>query len=808
MKKIVSFLLVLALLCTALPMSVLAFDQYTVHLGTNGCRLTSLTFTQANNAWLAWNVTFGKHCDDRVWETEKAHPNMVGRTVIPTFTYEGTSVTFNGVAITSDTSEIELKAQNDLVVYNGTARAEYLISITEADNGLPVVLIDTDGVAIPDKINYVASHITLLDADMFGGEDILAAPAGIKLRGNSTMGYDKKPYRIKFEKKQNVFGLGKAKSWVLLANYLDPAAMRNEIAYKFATRLNTYTAEAMAKGFQVYVPRVRPVEVYLNGEYKGLYDMGDHIQVDSTRIAIDESGDELDENDVQLYPEPDVGYYLEVEDGSRVIPEWYSENAYYVTIKNTGGTGTGTLYTGNMYDGKLETAGTGTLNMLYVQLKTPEIPSQAQVDYIQDYLQTVNDLILAKSSKVWDYIDMDSFIDWYLANELFKNTDSGFLSSVKMHKDKGGKLCMGPVWDFDIGSGAVAYAEINDPTGWRTRTTERCAWYDTLFSMATFSNAVNARWAALHEEGILEAVLTDIDEMKALMNESANDNFHMWHDSYVSAVDATSWLTVPDYCLSSDWESNVAYLRNFMEARIAWMDQQFGYASSPSTLQGSVSILGMLEYNNVLTASTMAVRPFNPSVSYQWYRNGSAISGARSSTYTTTKSDIGASLTVKVTSSSKGSLTSAPVVIDKTTYIYTTSQVPTLVSKTADSITITGRTGYDYYIDGGDWQTDTTFTGLKPNTLYRIYYRHAPTDTQQGGQAGKALYVITDTIDKPQQGDWDNDGTVNMMDALQMYATFAAAEFPEENTSFMDMNGDGIIDMFDCLILYRTVSGV
>ena len=87
MKKVVSVILTLCLLCTALPMSALAFDQYTVYLGQSGCRLTSLSFTQANNAWLAWNVTFGKHCDDRVWETEKDHPNIVGRTVIPTFTY-------------------------------------------------------------------------------------------------------------------------------------------------------------------------------------------------------------------------------------------------------------------------------------------------------------------------------------------------------------------------------------------------------------------------------------------------------------------------------------------------------------------------------------------------------------------------------------------------------------------------------------------------------------------------------------------------------------------------------------------------
>ncbi len=585
MKKILALVLATALLLTVVPVSVLAFDQYVVYGGQSGCQLTDFTLAQASNPWLLWDVTFEKYCDNRVWETTKDHPNLVGRTVIPTFAFEGSAVTFNGTAVESGVTEVVLQAENDLVVTTDTARAEYQISITEETNGLPVVLIDTDGAPIPDKVDYVDSAISVLGAEIHGGKDIYAAVAGIKLRGNSTMSYDKKPYRIKFDKKQDVFGLGKAKSWVLLANYLDPSAIRNEIAYKFATRLNTYTAESEAKSFQVYVPRVRPVEVYLNGEYKGLYDMGDHVQVDSTRIAIDESGDEFDDNDVQLYPEGDVGYYLEVEDPSRVIPEWYSENAYYVTIKNSGGTGYGTLYTGNLTSsGGLETAGSGTLDTLYVQIKTPEIPSEEQVAYIDNYLQTVNDLILAKDEAVWDYIDMDSFIDWYLANELYKNTDSGFLSSVKMFKDKGGKLCMGPVWDFDIGSGAVAYSKIDDPTGWRTRVTERCAWYDTLFQMDTFVNAVEKRWADIRGNGIVDQIFTDIDELSVQMGDAALQNYDMWHDNYVTAVNNTGWLSTTSRCLDGKWIEQIQTLRAYMQARVQWFDEQFGYNQSADAL--------------------------------------------------------------------------------------------------------------------------------------------------------------------------------------------------------------------------------
>ncbi|MBR5135144.1 MAG: CotH kinase family protein, partial [Clostridia bacterium] len=342
MKKLLSAILALAMLCTMIPLSVLAYDQYIVYAPKANCKLLDFSFTKEVNPWLMWDVTFNKECDDRLLVSAKKHPNILEQDVIPTFSFEGSSVTFNGTVVESGITAVKLQARNDIVVYNGTDKAEYQVLIEQETNGIPVVLIDTNGAAIPDKVNYVDTAITILGADVYGGNDMYAVTGGIKLRGNSTSGYDKKPYRIKFDKKQDVFGLGKAKSWVLLANYLDPAGVRNDLAYAFATRLNQVNIQN--GGAPLYVPRTRPVEVYLNGEYRGLYDLGDHIQVDSTRIDIDDSGDEFDDNDVQLFPEGNVGYYLEIEHASRVIPEWYSENAYYFTIKNSGGVGTDTIY--------------------------------------------------------------------------------------------------------------------------------------------------------------------------------------------------------------------------------------------------------------------------------------------------------------------------------------------------------------------------------------------------------------------------------------------------------------------------------
>ncbi len=811
MKRLVSVVVMMALLCGLLTVNTAAFDPYTVYNGAAGCRLITLSFPQTHNPWLLWNVNFETQAGGRVLETAKDHPNLIGREAVPVFNAEGERVTFNGELLVSGETAVTLQKDNELIVYGNGTRAEYHVSITEETNGLPVVLIDTDNAPIPDKVDYVDTAISVLGAEIYGGEDIYAAVGGIKLRGNSTSGYDKKPYRIKFDKKQNVFGLGKAKSWVLLANFLDPAFMRNDIAYGFATRLSALTEEQT--GFSMYVPRTRPVEVYLNGDYQGLYDMGDHVQVDETRIDIDASGEEFDDNDVQLFPEGNVGYYLEIEDGSRVIPEWYNEQAYYVTIRNTGGTGYGAAYTGRLDEHGQAESYQGPLTTLYAQIKTPEVPSAEQRTYIQNYLQTVNDLILAQDERVWEYIDMDGFIDWYLVNELFKNTDSAFLSSIKLFKDKDGKLSMGPVWDFDIGASAVSYNNVSDPTGWLTRDDGRCGWYEALFGMEDFEAAVKARWAELHEAGVFDAIFTDIDALAGYLEEAAKDNYSLWYNNYVNSVWNTSWLHVADkvlYC--EQWIGQVQILRAFLQGRLAWMDEQFGYtAPSGNVIGGKPAMIGRPEYGYTFTVDMTSITPYGARVSYQWYADGVAISGAYGDSFTPSVSHIGKAITVKVTGIGRysGTAVSDPLVVERTEYVYKTTQIPPLIDKTDTTIEVLPREGYEISVDGVHWQTDGLFTGLEPNTLYRVVYRHGVTDERTGGLAGEPLYIITDTAEIPSQnGDLNQNGKVDTMDALLLYGAVGGARtLTSAQEAVADITGDGTINMMDALMLFRKVSG-
>ncbi len=645
MKKILSIILALAMLCTIVPMGVFALNKYVVYEGIDGCRLTALSILDADNPWLLYDIPMTVSNDGRVYTTSKDHPNLISTEAVLHVEFEGTKVTFNDVDITNGAA-VKLEAQNELVVTDADKnRAEYVVIVTEETHGLPVVLVDTMNYNSTDessdlynkknpykpenpintKLEYCNSHLSLLGGDIYDAGDIYDLYCGIKLRGNSTMGYAKKPYRLKFDEKANVLGFGKAKSWVLLADYLDPTGLRNKVAYNFADRINEYVAET-TDHYKVFSPRMNYVELYIDGEFQGLYEMGDHMQANELRVAISELGDE----DSSAAGE-DIGYFIEVEVMSRVLDEGeddFGDWSAFSYITDVDGCQDLTQKDIDRYKdsekNKINAADLGK-ELLFFQYKLPEEPTEEHKAYIVEYMQTVNDLTLDEDASndylIWEMVDMDSVINWYLINELFKNADSQMQSSVYFYKDgkldKKGKpqdvdlkLHMAPVWDFDLGAGGVTYGGMNDPTGWRTRNDEYCGWFREFFQMPEFAAAVEARWADLHEQGILDALYTDLDALKEFVGEAALANFEEWHDIYVDEVSGT-WMTVPEVSKVGDWEAQTNYLQSWLQKRIAWMDGEFGYGdtvTAPSST--SVKKTTDLFTNETFKGSSAMVKEF------------------------------------------------------------------------------------------------------------------------------------------------------------------------------------------------------
>jgi len=356
--------------------------------------------------------------------------------------------------------------------FRRTPAEEFVPTATD----LPIVRITTEGSApIVSKAEYVSATLTI---DPNGTDAAaLSVPLRIRGRGNSTWAMPKKPYKLKLDEKTSLLGMPADRDWVLLANYADKSLLRNQVAFELGHRVGL-----------AWSPRFRSVELFVNDEYLGVYQLGEGIKVAAHRVDIPELN-ELDTSGSALTG----GYLLEVD-------ERLDGDVYYVT----------------------------RLGVPFV-LDTPEEPTPEQLSYIWDYIQQTEDAILASDfadplTGYAAYIDVDSFVNWYLVNELLKNNDAVFWSSCWMYKQREGKLFMGPLWDFDIAAGNINYNGNDDPTGWWIRNSR---WISRLFEDPAFETRVKARWNELKVEHF-DTILDYIDESAAALALGASNNFNRW----------------------------------------------------------------------------------------------------------------------------------------------------------------------------------------------------------------------------------------------------------------------------------------
>lgn len=355
---------------------------------------------------------------------------------------------------------------------------------------IPAIIINTENnQPITSKTDYVPSEISLKNAKAEWEFDNI--PAGIRGRGNSTWNLDKKPYRIKFEQKQSLFGSKKAKSWALIANHSDKTLLRNYMAYELGERFDGIDFSSMHQ----------PVDLYLNNEYCGVYLLCDQIQTGKGRVNIDES----------ISADGNNGYLIE-RDGHVAEDDTHILNKDYFVLDD----------------------------LQYV-IKTPDTDSETyienkdvQINFIKNYFDTCFKAINNESwATVESLIDVDSFVDSYFIEELFAISDCGF-SSCYFFKDKNGKLFKGPLWDFDTGAGNLNYNVGN---------AEQClpnsslyasyanVWYGALLKRDEFVNLLKTKLVSYRP--ILEEMfeMLEIDSETSLYKKYKNAferNFLRW----------------------------------------------------------------------------------------------------------------------------------------------------------------------------------------------------------------------------------------------------------------------------------------
>jgi spore coat protein CotH len=370
------------------------------------------------------------------------------------------------------------------------------------NTGLPIIKISTKNKqAITSKETYVPMDIQIIDPVNSGNnleltssddEDEDEEVQGIRGRGNTTWGHPKKPYRLKFGKKQSLFGLKKAKSWVLLANHQDPTLLMNTIAFELGQRFGLS-----------FTNHYIHVELVLNGVYEGSYVLTEQVQVGEGRVNIAAK----------------KGFLVELD-------AYYDEEPKFKTD----------LYT------------------LPVMIKSPEdLDDPAGYDFVK---MAINGLEAAMKEDTFpesgyrDLIDMGTFADFLLINEIVGNLELGHPKSTYMYKDKDdAKISMGPLWDFDwafgySGSGRAYFKSPETRSG-------RHAFFQRFFDDPSFCAEYKKHWNDNYSK--IAAITSFIEEMAIKLDRSQQANYRVWQ-----------------------WRDGLNYQREIAKMK-AWLTQRIAY---------------------------------------------------------------------------------------------------------------------------------------------------------------------------------------------------------------------------------------
>ena len=375
---------------------------------------------------------------------------------------------------------------------------------------LPVVAIDApEGIVDEPKR---PGTMRVYDTE---GREHDNGPIGIELRGFTSQQDDpKKSYAVETRTdsgaNRNVplLGMPADDDWVLIASYLDESLLRNFVAYSTARRLGRYAA------------RTRLVEVFLNNGYEGVYLLAEDLKVHEDRVAVDDSN-------------ISGGYLVEMTNMRRTAGERF----FTTPVTN---------------------------QPFFYKDPRPNDISEERAAWIRDYISQFERRLYGNqfTDRQFGYqpeLDVSAAVDYLLLNELFRNADT-FRNSTYMHKGVGGKLVLGPLWDFDHAIGNDGNAEDNLTTGWEYVASP---WAQRFYADPYFRSRMALHWDAMQRQGLKSHIMQTIDAGSELLAEAAERNKERWQRP-------------------ANHAQAVAYLKSWLEQRIQWMDANLVVPPEPS----------------------------------------------------------------------------------------------------------------------------------------------------------------------------------------------------------------------------------
>ena len=432
---------------------------------------------------------------------------------------------------------------------NGKKR-DYKVNVT--NSGLPIVVLnqpngninwEQTGEKIVSKAtdfddiedNY-PGDITVYEAD--GTVNLGKAVSMVRLRGNTTQNFPKKPFAVKLGKKAGILGIPKHKRWVLLANWKDKSLMRNHIALGMARKFT----ETFTDGIPWNVSG-QFVELVYNGVHVGNYYLCEQIKIDENRLNIQAEYDEGDYPTITEEQVANFGYLLECDDN-------YDENTKFVTK-----------------------------HYIPFQFKDDGDAGNVILNYVKEKVQGIEDNLYdgfknndaSAYEKAYADLDLPSVVDQLLIYEMTMNSEMGHPKSVYMYMDGTGKLCAGPVWDFDWLAFPINNAVLDKlNNGWNRGFTQSLlvafknnhhvsettpsgprsddvpfVWYPMIVTEPTFQDLAVERWQKMVP--ILTAYVNEINLTKEKIALSWKVNNAIWPAYYSSKSDRQKYCN-GGYC--------------------------------------------------------------------------------------------------------------------------------------------------------------------------------------------------------------------------------------------------------------------
>lgn len=346
----------------------------------------------------------------------------------------------------------------------------------------------------------------------------------IKGRGNSTWGqFEKKPYKIKFDESQNLFNMGKGEDWILLNNSMDYTLMRNEIALETGRILGL-----------PYTSKCQWIHVFFNEEYMGIYLLCEAVETGISRVDIESP-----------YDSEDILVSFLIEMGGGV------EGFEFTPVENV-------------------PSNWGNYFTCAIRYPEPESITQYQYEYIYAYLQLVNEAILtANWDEIIDLVDIQSFVNWFLVNEITMNADMGW--SMYAYKPQNDKLYLGPIWDFDQSCDSTSASDIERETIYESWQPDSAGfiniWFQSLMEMEEFKTLLAKKWQEAYPF-ILDFLEAEREKSVTYAKDIAA-NYERW-----PVLGTITYRIRTQIGSFKTYEENVDFLFSWLDKRLKWIDME------------------------------------------------------------------------------------------------------------------------------------------------------------------------------------------------------------------------------------------